>query len=181
MESRVVPSISETMALSSFSRTLSKVDLPTLGRPTMATGTPVFITLPSWKESFRLFTSSATSVTSFERAVLSANSTSSSLKSSSSSTREIKCSKRSRSSFIFFEKPPLICWIATSCAAFDSEAIKSATASAWDKSIFPFRKARWVYSPGFAGTAPLSISSSIIFCWTYTEPWQDISITSSPV
>ena len=36
----------------------------------------------------------------------------------------------------------------------EEEAIKSATASACDKSIFPFRKARCVNSPGVASRAP---------------------------
>ena len=48
-------------------------------------------------------------------------------------------------------------------AAFD-EAITSATASACDKSILPFKKARWVNSPGNAGLAPVSIKTSNIFC-----------------
>ena len=42
MVSLVVPAISETMALSSFSKALSKVDFPTLGCPTIATGHTIF-------------------------------------------------------------------------------------------------------------------------------------------
>ena len=53
MVSLVVPAISETMALSSFSKALSKVDFPTLGCPTIATGTPFFRTLPIANESMR--------------------------------------------------------------------------------------------------------------------------------
>ena len=37
MVSLVVPAISETMALSSFSKAFSKEDFPTLGCPTIAT------------------------------------------------------------------------------------------------------------------------------------------------
>ena len=40
--SRVVPAISETMARSSFNRAFNKVDFPTFGSPTMATGIPFF-------------------------------------------------------------------------------------------------------------------------------------------
>ena len=41
----------------------------------------------------------------------------------------------------------------------EEEAIKSATASAWDKSIFPFKKARCVNSPGVANRAPVSTNN----------------------
>ena len=47
MVSRVVPAISDTIARSSFSKALSKVDLPALGFPTIATGTPFFKTFPT--------------------------------------------------------------------------------------------------------------------------------------
>ena len=49
--SRVVPGISETMARSSLSSALSKVDLPAFGRPAITVFTPVLITLPSLKDS----------------------------------------------------------------------------------------------------------------------------------
>ena len=45
--SRVVPAISDTIARSSFSKALSKVDLPALGFPTIATGIPFFKTFPT--------------------------------------------------------------------------------------------------------------------------------------
>ena len=51
MVSRVVPGMFETMALSSLSSALRRVDLPTLGRPTIATGTPFLRALPSANES----------------------------------------------------------------------------------------------------------------------------------
>ena len=53
MISLVVPAISETIALSSFSNALSKVDFPTLGCPTIATGTPFLRTLPIANESIK--------------------------------------------------------------------------------------------------------------------------------
>ncbi|MNT80366.1 hypothetical protein D3C72_2198120 [compost metagenome] len=53
MVSRVVPAMSETMARSSFKRAFSKVDLPTFGSPTMATGIPFLITFPTANESIK--------------------------------------------------------------------------------------------------------------------------------
>ena len=112
IESRVVPCTSDTIALSSLSRLLSSVDLPTFVLPTNATGTPFFMTLPILKES----TSSA-----IRRSILSAralsssrsaNSTSSSEKSSSSSMSDTKFSSCSRNRASSAEKPPLICRIA---------------------------------------------------------------------
>ena len=41
--------MSETMALSSLSRALSRVDLPALGFPAITVGTPFLITLPKSK------------------------------------------------------------------------------------------------------------------------------------
>ena len=46
MVSRVVPAMSETMARSSPSRALSRVLLPVLTAPTIATGMPFLIALP---------------------------------------------------------------------------------------------------------------------------------------
>ena len=51
MASLVVPAMSETIALSSFNKAFNKVDLPTFGSPTMATGIPFFKTFPTAKES----------------------------------------------------------------------------------------------------------------------------------
>ena len=44
--SLVVPGMSETKALSSSIKLLSKVDLPALGLPRITTGTPFFMALP---------------------------------------------------------------------------------------------------------------------------------------
>ncbi len=65
---------------------------------------------------------------------------------------------------ISLEKPPRICCIATLCALDDVDAIKSATASACDKSILPFIKARNVNSPGFARRAPFFVISCNTCC-----------------
>ena len=55
MVSRVVPAISLTIALSSFKSAFNKVDFPTFGSPTMATGIPFLSTFPTAKESISLF------------------------------------------------------------------------------------------------------------------------------
>ena len=55
MASLVVPAISETIAFSSFSNAFNKVDFPTFGSPTMATGIPFLKTLPIAKESINRF------------------------------------------------------------------------------------------------------------------------------
>ena len=57
----------------------------------------------------------------------------------------------------------------------------SATASAWQRSIFPFKKARRVNSPGWATTQPKEKQASNNSAETTTPPWQETSITSSPV
>ena len=57
----------------------------------------------------------------------------------------------------------------------------SITASACDKSIRPFKNARFVNSPGSAGRAPCLITVSRTFFMTVTPPWQLISTTSSLV
>ncbi|MNR57171.1 hypothetical protein D3C85_1778960 [compost metagenome] len=53
--SRVVPAMSETIARSSFNKAFNKVDLPTFGSPTIATGIPFLITFPTENESIRRF------------------------------------------------------------------------------------------------------------------------------
>ena len=160
MTSRVVPCMSLTMARSSCSNWLSRVDLPTFGAPMMATGMPFLTALPVAKESTRRVISFSTSVAMSMSFWRSANSTSSSLKSSSSSSREVSSSNCVRSSARRLLKPPRIWFIATRCMAVFCDAIRSATASAWLRSILPLRKARWVNSPGLASVQPLAMRSS---------------------
>ncbi len=85
------------------------------------------------------------------------------------------------SSCSLFENPPLSCFSAVWWAASLSEAIKSATDSACDKSNFPFLKARIVNSPAVAILHPSVMNScNNLFC-IKVEPWHDISTVSSPV
>ena len=86
--SLVVPSISETIALSSLRRVFNSVDFPEFGAPIIATGIPFFIAFPNSNELINFFNSSFILFNKLKNFFLSANSTSSSEKSSSSSTRE---------------------------------------------------------------------------------------------
>ena len=149
MVSRVVPAISLTMALSSPTRALSKVDLPALVGPTIATRIPFLMALPVWKEVVSAVSRSWMVSASVLSSVRSANSSSSwSAKSSSSSMRLVKWSSWSRSVCSSDVMPPLSCVSARSFSALVSAAMRSATASACVRSILPLRNARCVNSPG---------------------------------
>ena len=78
-------------------------------------------------------------------------------------------------------KRPSIWFIATLEALSVLERMKSMTASAWDKSIRPFKNARLVYSPGSAILAPCVMVSSSMRLIVKIPPWQLISIISSRV
>ena len=179
--SRVVPRMSLTSALSSCSNRLRSVDFPALGSPTIATGNPFLMALPTAKESARRVTAVLISSAMAIRRVRSANSTSSSLKSSSSSISDTNSSRRSRREESMRLKPPRIWLTAMRCAAFEPLAITSATASACDRSRRPFINARRVNSPPSAARHPLPMSSATSCCCTHSEPWHDSSMTSSPV
>ena len=181
MISRVVPAISETMALSSPKRTLSNVDFPELGAPRMATGTPDFIAFPARKEAAREETRERRSFNKSLKRARSANSTSSSEKSSSSSRSPANPIKASRKAPISRENPPLSCEIASLWAPRCSEAMRSATASAWVRSRRPFRKARCVNSPGPASLHPAITRRRKTSAWMNLEPWIFNSTVSSPV
>ena len=111
----------------------------------------------------------------------SANSTSSSLKSSSSSISDTKSSSCVRRSASWLENAPRIWLMAMRCAARDEAAMTSAIASACDRSMRWLAKARWVNSPAEAAWHPHSMSRFTICCCIHTEPWHEISMTSSPV
>ena len=128
--SRVVPAISLTMALSSFNSAFNNVDLPTLGAPTIEIGIPLLITLPVEKESTKCFKTLIIRCSKSSNCLRSANSTSSSEKSSSNSIKEAKFNNSSRNTLISLLNPPRICCIAIWWEALLSLAIKSATASA---------------------------------------------------
>ena len=137
--SRVVPCISLTMARSSPKRALSKVLFPTFVAPAIATGIPRLMAFPRRKLSVRSTIFSVSSSRSSRSCVRSAKVTSSSLKSSSSSMRLVRYTSCSRSCANSALYPPLNCARAMRCCASDSEAIRSATASARLRSILPCR------------------------------------------
>ena len=154
-----MPAISETIAFSSWASALSKEDFPAFGFPAIATGTPCFMALPTLNESIRDLIVSCACCKSFSSSSRSAKFRSSSLKSSSSSTMDAKFTSCSLNCSNLLKIPPRSCCIATRCAASPSLAMRSATASACVKSIFPLIKALNVNSPGSASCAPLSTSS----------------------
>ena len=105
--SRVVPCISLTIARCSPKRALSRVDLPTLGAPMIATGIPLRMAFPVRKEAKRDCNFCAISSAKERSSERSANSNSSwSAKSNSNSIREVKCNNRSRSVDSSFETAP---------------------------------------------------------------------------
>ena len=59
--------------------------------------------------------------------------------------------------------------------------MRSATASAWAKSIWPFKKARSLNSPGRASRAPAASTAFNSICITTGPPWPCSSTESSPV
>ena len=181
MESRVVPCMSLTMALSSPSRLLSSVDLPALVSPVIVTGIPSLMTLPLSNESASFVTHASISSANEISVSLDANSTSSSLKSSSSSRSDAISSRRSCKSLMRDENPPRICDIASLCDAAVREAMTSAIPSAWMRSIRPLENARRVNSPASAMRAPCCVRIESTRCWMYGDPCTLSSTTSSPV
>ena len=179
--SRVVPAMSLTIALSSFKRAFSRVDFPALGFPIIATLIPFFTAFPYWKLSIRLPNLDLRLAISPISAERSANSTSSSAKSSSNSISEVKFSKSPLSTAISLEIPPFSCSRAAFREASFSEAIRSAMDSAWERSIRPFIKALMVNSPALAVLAPFFSRTSKIFFAMCGEPWKEISAEFSAV
>ena len=124
----------------SWSKQLSKVDFPTFVLPIIATGIPVLRACPTLNECASFTTLLSISSASVINSVLSANSNSSwSEKSSSNSNNEFILSSCWRNTESSDEKCPLSCDKANLYEALLVDAIRSATASVCDKSIFPFK------------------------------------------
>ena len=87
----------------------------------------------------------------------------------------------SRRSLMRWESLPASCSLAACRANSVREWIKSATASAWARSMRPLRKARRVNSPGSARRAPRASTASKTSFAGNNPPWQVISTTSSRV
>ena len=173
--------MSVTIARSWPKSLLKSDDFPTLGSPTIASFIPPLIALPVLAVSRSRFTlcsilSSLSISSSFSMVGISSSSNSMEL---STSAWSIKSS--SLSGFISLERAPLS-WFRASLRARSVFAdMSSATASAWVRSSFPFRKALFVNSPGSARRAPSSNSLWSTSLRMRGFPWRLNSTISSPV
>ena len=79
------------------------------------------------------------------------------------------------------EREPSSAWYAALAACSPCAEIMFMTDSASERSSLPFRKARFVNSPGPAGSAPAARTRRRTFCMRYMPPWHCSSTTSSPV
>ena len=179
--SLVVPAISVTMALFSPRSTFINEDFPAFGFPRITVLIPSLTRRPLSAES-SIFWSSAIYPRTWT-----AN--------SSPKPSAWMCSGSSRAASInailpiipflnfsiLFLTLPLNWFRELSSAISLFALITSITASAWDRSIRPFKKARFVNSPGSASLAPYFNTVSRSFFITTTPPWQSISTTSSLV
>ena len=115
--SRVVPAISDTIALCSPTRRFRRVLLPTFGAPIIATPTPLRIALPVWNEFLSFSTTSIVAMSICSNRLRSANTTSSSPKSNSNSSSEVSSISLFLKLLSVSEYPPRICVEAMRCAA----------------------------------------------------------------
>ena len=154
MESRVVPGISVTIARSSCNKALSKLDLPTLGLPTIAVMSPSRRIRPVPAVLMSLAILLRTSTTFSATLSVTTSSTSSSGKSIAASKWAICPNISCRKDFIFAENAPVRWPVAIFSERSVLAVMISITACAWDKSRRPFKNARLVNSPPSAGLAP---------------------------
>ena len=177
----MVPAISVTMALSSPKSTFIREDFPAFGFPKITVLMPSDMTRPSSQEAksrstcFTIGSKAAKRRSGYPSNEICSGS------SKADSIKAISYKIFSRSSRIFRETEPAS-WLTELFKAYSLvDWITSATASAWAKSIRPFKKARFVNSPGSAVLAPFRITVSKIFFTIKTPPWQSISTVSSAV
>ena len=178
--SRVVPGKSVTIARSLWLQALSKLDLPTLGRPTIATFKPFLSSSPRSAVAKIVFTwvNTACSCCLIASSSRGGKSSSKSIRASTSA----KISKQvARNWRIGWANLPCNPANAAWDAAWDCAATNLEILSAWVKSILPLRNARKVNSPGWANLAPWEIQSCNTCCTGTIPPWQWNSITSSRV
>ncbi|MNL13843.1 hypothetical protein D3C87_1347630 [compost metagenome] len=178
--SRVVPATSVTMARSACSSAFSRLDLPTLGRPTMAREAPSRSRRPPSAVESRRWASSMRPerVLCIRASGGGSISSGKSMEASSSAKRSLTGSRRA---MVAWASRPSI-WPsaverARSVRALDTSAI----ASAWVRSRRPPRKARLVNSPGAASRAPRSSTAASRRCTTAGPAWHWSSTTSSVV
>ena len=179
--SRVVPATGVTIAASSRASALSRLDLPTLGRPTRTTVRPSRSRAPV---AARARTSASVSRMASSFATTSParrNSMSSSGKSSVASVYMRNSISASTNSWICCEKTPVRLRAAARAAVAVEASMRSATLSASTKSSLPFRNARLVNSPGSAMRAPNSMQRARTSRSTAGPPCPCSSRTDSPV
>ena len=169
--SRVVPGRSVTMARSQRLQALSRLDLPTLGRPTMATLSPIRSSCPASAVAKMCSTSPSTAAT-WARTAPSSRGGRSSSKSTRASTSASTSRQVDRSWRIGAISLPCTPARAVRAARVDWAATRSATPSAWVRSRRPFKKARRVNSPGSASRAPWLRQSWSTCCTAINPPWQ---------
>mmetsp|Transcript_1265 Transcript_1265/g.2562 ORF Transcript_1265/g.2562 Transcript_1265/m.2562 type:complete len:201 (-) Transcript_1265:932-1534(-) len=166
--SLVVPGTSVTMARSALLRRFSKLDLPTLGGPMMATRSPSRSSCPPAASAIMASNWVRTSTRAAHTAWPSSGGHSSS-KSIRASISANWSSNAERMLEMAFPKPPSrplrASW--TPCA--ERALMMSARASAWVRSSRPLRNARCVNSPGDARRAP-QLNASRSTCCTTTNP-----------
>jgi len=182
MESLVVPATSCTMALSSSRRALSRLDLPTLGVPAITTDSPAPRATPSFPVASRAPALWAPLWRILSTYLRSRSPASSSSGKSIASSRTTFASRRSffRECAAFPIAPSTWLSIAFRAASVDAW-ISRATASAWERSIRPLRKALRVNSPGSASLAPPPTAASRRARIMRGPPWAVNSTMSSPV
>ena len=180
-KSRVVPGMSVTMAACSPLRRLSRLDLPTLDAPMMATLMPWESNAPCRLRWISDWTAPMSVSTCSPTRPCASSSTSSSGKSMAASTWTRSFRMSASNSLTRDENSPDRERTAPRAAWVEALAIKSATASAWAKSIWPLRKARSLNSPGRARRAPAASTAFNSICITTGPPWPCSSTTSSPV
>ncbi len=179
--SRVVPASGVTMARSSPASRLSRLDLPTFGRPAITTLIPVASSLPCRLFASRSARSARTPLSLPAASSRWRESTSSSGKSSIASVRARSSVRRATREWTTAENSPERERSAERAASRLAASIRSATASAWARSSLPSRKARRVNSPGSARRAPASRHTPSSARMTTGPPWPCNSSTASPV
>ena len=192
--SRVVPATGVTMASSAPARALSSEDLPALGCPAMTTLMPSRSSAPCRARCITVCRLCCNLDSCPSASALRRKSISSSGKSRVASTSMRRWMSPSRRVWISRENSPDKERVALRAAAEVEASIRSATASAWARSILSLRKARSENSPGRAtrrpgrrgrpapsGSAAASRQRASSSCSTTGPPWACSSSTSSPV
>src|SRR5690348_7473367 len=179
--SRVVPGISVTIARSLPASAFRRLDLPTLGSPTITARMPSVRRAPRWAAASKACSPHVTSSNNRSITGFDALSDASSEKSIAASTSTRRRTISFASASARRENSPSSERTAARACASERAAIRSATASAWVKSSLLFKNARSENSPARAARAPSSHARRTNASSTTGLPWACSSSTSSPV